>query len=934
MPALVKGLLAAAALVVLAPTGCADPISTLQKPSAAPWPELLPYNPVAAESAITTAGNARFTVLTDRLIRMEYSANAVWEDKATTAMLNRNLPVPKYSHTETDGVLRISTDYLTLSWTVGTEFSADTLSIVSNAGVKSAFEKWSYGDANPENLLGTIKSLDQLPATTLNCSLNANITVHDEDLHCAWGLISRAGWSVVDDSDTYVLNPATGWWDLGQNSDDIDLYMFAHGHDYKAALKDFVLVSGKTAMAPRAASGLWWTRWFNLNTEDLIEIVKGYEQNSMPLDTFVLDMDWHTKEEWGGYTWDRHLFPFPADAMGYLKSKGLVTLANIHDDDGVASFESEFDAMAKAMGVDPRTTKKIPFAICENSTYAEALEDLVLKPREDDGLDYWWIDWQQGGKQGGCAGLKQNPTIWTNKIRATDHIRRGSTKRGMVLARWGGLGSHRYQVGFSGDVLGVDWKNLAYQPYFSLTATNVAYGFWSHDIVGPSQGDNELYVRWIQWATYSGVFRSHDRGSSGGDCAKAFPSTDENNQCTVVRPWNVPLKYLEANRASLRRRRAMVPYFYNLVRDAFDSGLGPLRPMYYEFPEENNAYLADLNGNFAQYFFGDDMIVAPVVTPADPNTTNLASKKIWIPAGEWVEKDRGTVIEGPQMLSRLYTLAEIPVFVKMGAMIPTLPFDRSDSIGVASRAYSSLIWTVYLGSASASPIHGEGHVYEDDGATTAYLQPGGSTVTKASFSSDASTLNFVVNSSTEKAYSLVAVNGLVPSAVHYGSLVASTSIPYSRFEAPGAWTYDGQTGEVKVNVPGEHKSLKIVVTWAKGMSAKSASGSHPSSGLRGVLTLAGLARHTLNQVRKTPGETHVGGGKLDAIAGTGQVLSYLAGKNDVPAFMAALNGVQLALNEAIEEVKTSVDLSSYGDDGVRRLAYVNALMEEAANALM
>ena len=145
--------------------------------------------------------------------------------------------------------------------------------------------------------------------------------------------------------------------------------------------------------------------------------------------------------------------------------------------------------------------------LCSNPSYAQALEDAVLLPLEKQGLDYWWIDWQQGGNHGGCKGKKQNPTIWTNKIRATDHVRRGTDKRGLVLARWGGLGSHRYQVGFSGDVKDVSWDNLAYQPYFSMTATNVAYGFWSHDIVGPSGSntdDLELFTRWLQWASYSG----------------------------------------------------------------------------------------------------------------------------------------------------------------------------------------------------------------------------------------------------------------------------------------------------------------------------------------------------------------------------------------------------------------------------------------------
>jgi len=387
---------------------------------------------------------------------------------------------------KTADFLVITTEALELKYTIGQPFSSSSLSVTPNDGDTSGFPGWSFGDIDQGNLLGTIKSLDQLGPTSLNCTENSHIQVHGEDLHCAWGLISRSGWAVLDDSDTYALDSKTGWW-TEPNTDLHDLYLFAHGLDYTGALKDFVQIGGKVAMPPRAALGLWWTRWFNFNSADVKKIVEDYRSRSLPLDVFVLDMDWHVKPAWGSYTWDSNLFPHPEDAIqGYLKeTEGLITLANLHDDNGVVVGEAQHQAMVKMMNL-PADTKDIPFSICNSSRYAKALEDGVLLPLEKTGLDYWWIDWQQGGNHGGCAGLKQNPTIWTNKLRHTDHVRRGDSKRGLVLARWGGVGSHRYQVGFSGDVKTVSWENLAYQPYFSFTATNVAYGFWSHDIVGPS----------------------------------------------------------------------------------------------------------------------------------------------------------------------------------------------------------------------------------------------------------------------------------------------------------------------------------------------------------------------------------------------------------------------------------------------------------------
>lgn len=567
---------------------------TVTVTNAAPaFPELSNYNPIADSKATVISGKARFTVLTDQVIRMEYVSTAnTFLNNATTAILNRNLPVPKFTQSTTNGILTIATNKISLQYTIGTSFSTTTLLATGDFG------KWHFGQASPGNLLGTIKSLDLLGPTSLNCTLNKNITVHDEDLHCAFGLISRDGWSIIDDSKTYVLD-ADNWWSI-ENPNTNDMYLFAHGLDYKGALQDFVSISGKTAMPPRNTFGVWWTRWFNYNQADVKDIISEYVDHHLPLDVFVLDMDWHVKPAWGAYTWDNHLFPDPKDVMlNYMKQhKGLITLANIHDDNGVVSEEANHAAMVEMMDL-PNSTGDIPFEICTNQKYAIALEDAVLLPIEKDGIDYWWIDWQQGGNHGGCKGMLQNPTIWTNKMRATDHIRRGSTKRGLVLARWGGLGSHRYQVGFSGDVSGVTWESLAYQPYFSMTATNVGYGFWSHDIVGPGGQDVdklELYTRWLQWATYSGIFRSHDRGSSAGNCAGDFPSSTTSNTCTVVKPWNVPLKFFKANRAALQRRAALVPYTYTLARDAYDTGLGPLRPMYYEYPKLDHSYDADMHG--------------------------------------------------------------------------------------------------------------------------------------------------------------------------------------------------------------------------------------------------------------------------------------------------------------------------------------------------
>jgi alpha-glucosidase (family GH31 glycosyl hydrolase) len=899
-------------------------------PAASPaFPELQDYNPVANSDAVVVSGNARFTVLTDRAIRMEYvvapgSANenttsVIFQDNATTAILNRNLPVPKFTQSITNGILTIATQSTTIQYTVGHVFSDTSLS------AKGDFGTWTFGQASPGNLLGTIKSLDQLGPTSLNCTVNKNISVHGEDLHCAWGLISRDGWSVVDDGSTWLLD-SDMWWTV-KNTNAHDLYLFAHGLDFKGALNDFVQLSGKTAMPPRATFGLWWTRWFNYNAADVRDIVQEYIDHHLPLDVFVLDMDWHVKPAWGAYTWDNHLFPDPKDAMlSFMKQhKGLITLANIHDDNGVVKSEAQHAAMVEMMHL-PSNTGDIPFEICTNQEYAKALEDAVLLPIEQDGIDYWWIDWQQGGNHGGCQGMLQNPTIWTNKIRATDHLRRADdTKRGLVLARWGGLGSHRYQVGFSGDVAGVTWENLAYQPYFSMTSTNVAYGFWSHDIVG-SGGESveklELYTRWLQWATYSGVFRSHDRGSSAGSCAGDFPPSTTSNTCTVVKPWNVPLKYFKANRAALQRRAAMVPYTYTLAREAYDTGLGPLRPMYYEYPTLDAAYGADMKGKQGQYFYGDDLLVSPITVPAS-NTSNYLSKMTWwVPPGNWVEENSHDVLtgksDGSTYVDRLYALDEIPVLVRAGAIIPTLPSTIGDTIGVAGRQYDALVYTIYPGSNNGSST-----VYEDDGATTNYH-------TKQQFARTTTTYSRGSSSSMSVAVTTIGMYPELPTErsstelrIIGGGLIKSISLngkdmgmQYARYSSNvNTWTYCHKEIATVIRLP----SSSIAQTQTYDILFEEGTSQLDLSGVRGMTKRGSKAKAELDLVRTTPGAHKSGFGQLDMLALFGDTLARFAGTN-VQSWIQAVSNKEEMKTNAVKEVQNMKDTSA-------RNAYVNGLLE-------
>ena len=149
---------------------------------------------------------------------------------------------------------------------------------------------------------------------------------------------------------------------------------------------------------------------------------------------------------------------------------------------------------------------------------------------EDEGVDFWWLDWQQGTNTK-VEGL--DPLWMLNHYHFLDSAREG--KRPMTFSRYAGVGSHRYPVGFSGDTV-ISWESLAFQPYFTNTASNIGYGWWSHDIGGHMQGtrDDELEARWYQYGVFAPINRLH--------------STQ--NEYIVKEPWRFRKEVCETMKSS------------------------------------------------------------------------------------------------------------------------------------------------------------------------------------------------------------------------------------------------------------------------------------------------------------------------------------------------------------------------------------------------
>jgi alpha-glucosidase len=517
-------------------------------------------NPVADPNAVVTLGNARFTVLTPQLIRMEWAADGKFEDHASFVFLNRRMPAPKFEHrleaTGASQTLSIKTSSLRLTYTPASSPGVDSRFTPQNLSIELTVDGrpvvWHPGQIDPENLQGTTRTLDG--------ALGSQTKEPIEQ-----GLVSRSGWALVDDSTRPLFDSADFSFKAGEKSpwpwvmertdgERQDWYFFGYGHDYRKALGDYVRVAGRIPLPPRFAFGAWWSRYWAYSDQELDELVKGFHENDVPLDVFVIDMDWHMSEEqlkaagevdqsgerlgWSGYTWNKLLFPDPDQFLAKLHAEGLKTTLNLHPASGVQPWEQAYPAMAKAMGIDPATKKYVPFDITDKN-FATNYMNLLHHPLEKQGIDFWWLDWQQK-QPTKMAGV--TPTWWLNYVHFTDQQREG--KRPLLFHRWGGLGNHRYQIGFSGDSISV-WDSLAFQPWFTATAANVGYAYWSHDIGGhlPGAVDPELFTRWVQFGAFSPILRTH---------------TTKNPEAER-RIWVYPEPYSSVLRSTFQLRYALQP---------------------------------------------------------------------------------------------------------------------------------------------------------------------------------------------------------------------------------------------------------------------------------------------------------------------------------------------------------------------------------------
>ena len=624
--------------------------------------------------------NLRISILTPRLLRTELGA---FTDKPTQTVVNRDFGEVEYKVLENEKYVVITT-------------SEVFFRVKKSNGnvVYAAFDNGYTKSFGKHPLPGTARTLD-----TANGAVKLNP-----------GITSAYGSTVMDDSKSLIINPDGS---ISPREECQDRYWFAYGTDYLRNLRDFFRLTGEVPLIPKYALGNWWSRYKAYTQEEYASLMQTFIDKKLPITVATIDMDWHwtdvvsrfgeeAKAEkpscpqeiiynkllhgWTGYTWNTELFLDHKTMLSWLHEKGFKVTLNVHPSQGIRFFEEAYPEMCRRMGKDPATKEPIPFDPADPE-FMKAYFEVLHHPLEKEGVDFWWIDWQQGTKTK-IPGL--DPLWALNHYHTLDSAKDG--KRPLTLSRYSGLGSHRFPLGFSGDTI-CSWKSLKFQPYFTASAANAGYTWWSHDIGGHMHGiqDDELYLRWLQLGVFIPINRLHS----------------SNSDFMGKEPWKRSYAVNKISEEFLRLRHKLIPYLYTANYRTHTEGEPICMPMYYCYDCYDKMECGDqLKSN--QYIFGGTLLVAPITRPADKRT-NLAHETVWLPEGRWTDIFNGRIYKGGRQITMYRDLDSIPVLAPEGAIVPMYRDADTNNLSL-DQPLEIHLWRG----------NGEYELYEDDGETMAY----------------------------------------------------------------------------------------------------------------------------------------------------------------------------------------------------------------------
>ena len=321
----------------------------------------------------------RITVLSERLIRLEYSLTGEFYDGKTEIVHNRKFPVPNFKVEQNEKFLTITTKYFTLQYAKEKPFKGSKLAPDSNLKVNllNTDKFWYYNHPEARNYKGSSFSIEEFGKET---SLTK-------------GLYSTDGFATLDDSHSMFIDP--DGYIVSNASKRIDIYLFAYRRDFGLCLKDYFTLTGYPPLLPRYALGIWWNKDQIYNFEDTKKLIKTFNKHEIPLAVLLLGEFWHKKDKNNynlyktGYDFNLDLFPNPNEFTKYMHERGVRIGINLDGSEGITSMTNAYMDMCREL--NSPTDRLIPFKVLDKN-FIISYFDKLINPLYKIGVDFFWID--------------------------------------------------------------------------------------------------------------------------------------------------------------------------------------------------------------------------------------------------------------------------------------------------------------------------------------------------------------------------------------------------------------------------------------------------------------------------------------------------------------------------------------------------------------
>ena len=620
---------------------------------------------VASEQVVFRGPNYRITVLSERLVRLEYSLDGHFSDDLTTLVKNRKFNIPQFKVEQDKTYLVITTKYFMLQYLKNKPFLGPKFAPDSNLKVVllNTDKMWFYGQAEARNFRGGAISLDD----------------YQGKVKLDKGLYSTDGFVSIDDSGNFEID-ANGFL-IKPNPNKVDLYLFMYKRDFGLCLKDYFTLTGYPELIPRYALGIWWNREKIYDFENAKALVKAFNRYQVPLSVLLLSEFWHIKDASNynlyrtGFTFNRNLFPNPAEFINYMHEHGVHVGLNIDPSEGVRSEEDHYMDMARELNVTNASV--IPFNVFDKNFMAAYVKYLI-EPLLNFDVDMFWLDYKND-----LETIEALQYYYNKEIAISD-------TRKLVFTRSPLVAPHRAGILYSGETI-VSWDTLKFLPFYNSLAANKGVTWWSHDVGGYKDGieDSELYLRYVQFSTFSPIFRfSAKRG--------VYYKRE---------PWMWDVKTFTVAREYCWLRQRLIPYIYTAAFDYHRNGRPLIQPIYYTYPE-----IYDEPTYRNEYYFGRELFIAPILKQKDI-TMNRSIERVFLPKGVWYDFKTGKKFAGNKRYVVFYKEEEYPIFAKAGAIIPLANLDKNIN---DTSIPKSIEINVFPGQSNVF------NLYEDDGITKLY----------------------------------------------------------------------------------------------------------------------------------------------------------------------------------------------------------------------